>query len=125
MMNRLQIIALKIAKKKKEPLTIFEKVFDEFKSDVKKYEKNKAELAISALKTTLNADLKKAGYEAELSISLGKFRGHYFVTSAKILISDAMTDKQVEKLLAYMIATYSPKFKYKGMEDDKHKFNIR
>lgn len=117
-------MAYRIAKKKAEPETLFEKTFVMVKQKSKEYSEKLAKDAVISIGLTLKNDFKSHGKNADVSVKLGKFRGHLFVTSAIILI-DSLTDNQVRNTLEHLISKYSPKYKYKGFEDGRHKFNIR
>lgn len=124
-MNRFQKIVLLIAKKSRKDKTVFEQVFFEFKSDVKKYEKEKALIAKERLKEILTKYFTSQGYDVEVKMALGKFRGHYYVSSAIILIDMILNQSDISKLEKYLQTYWSPKYRYKGMDEEKHKFNIR
>ena len=118
-------IVIKLAKEKARPATLFEGVFFDMKQDIKKYSDMKAKQAVISLQTTLKEGFSGQGYDCEVSLKLGKFRGHSFITSAILMIANKLNDKMINKILEYLIANYSPKYKYKGIEDGKHKFNVR
>ena len=126
MNKRYEKLAYLIAKKKAKPLTFFEQTFIEVKKQSKEYAEKLANKAIILITNTLKESFKKQGYHIEVSAKLGKFRGHLFVTSAIILLDDKLSQKEINGLLEYLITHYSPKYKYKGVDEDgKHKFNIR
>lgn len=81
--------------------------------------------AVTKLEGDLRSDLKAKGYEVEsLKISLGKFRGSYFVTSSKLYVK-VKADKDANDLLTHLKANYSHKFKLKSVDGAVAFFNVR
>jgi hypothetical protein len=80
---------------------------------------------LSKLEKKLKKDLADKGYEVEsLKISLAKFRGNYFVTSAKLYVK-MKANQKADDLLKHLVDTYSPKFKLKNTEGAIAFFNVR
>ena len=89
--------------------------------------KEKLELeARDSLKDSLIKDLSSRGYEvASVEISLGKYRGSRFVTSAKIRVK--VKDARDAKALVKVLQRYHPRYSLKSFDEQtkQAEYNIR
>jgi len=115
------------------PDDLFKGVFWDIKSKAKEYTDKQSEIAIQHIRNTMGRDLTGRGLQVgTLEVKLGKFKGHPYVTSAKLLVRDpnepfqGENDKRISKLLSYIQSKYSPKYKLKKViQDGTAEFNVR
>ena len=73
--------------------------------------------ALVSLQNTLIKDLQSRGVVVDdVKISLGKYRGSSFVTSAKLRVK-LKSEDAANNLLIYLKGRYSPKYKMKNMTE--------
>lgn len=108
---------------------MFKDKINEVKERAKKLKQEGSKKAVAEMEQILRKDLASKGFQAEVSLKLSKFRGSPFVTSGIILISKPVftdvNDKMILKLLSYLQEKYSPKYRFKGIDNGITKFNIR
>lgn len=76
------------------------------------------------LQKNLIKDLKGRGYDVvSVEISLGKYRGSRFVTSAKVRVN--AKDARDAKALVKVLQHYHPRYSLKSFEDGVAVYNIR
>jgi len=101
------------------------------KEKVKEISKGMMLKTINKVQAELSSDLASKGFGIELaSLKVGSFRGHAYITSAKVEVRGKPefkdeNDSRLLTLLKYLQDVYSPKFKLKGVEGGVGKFNIR
>jgi len=82
--------------------------------------------AANELQNELSQDLASKGLTVDfLNISLGKFRGVSFITSAKLQVSGVKSQADSVRIAQYLQDEYSPKFKLKNYEGVVANYNIR
>jgi hypothetical protein len=126
-MDNLRIIN-KIARdilSKERPNTLFEQAFFDLRLKMKDLKHDAALKVIKKIEDSMRHDLIQQGYIVkDLELKIGSFRGSDYVTTAKTHIQ--MNDeKKANELATYMQQKYSPKFKFKGLENSIAEFNIR
>lgn len=111
----------------KESENLFKSTFSDIRSKAKKWKKEQSKLAVKYIRNTMIKELKNKGIDILfLKLSLGRYRGSHFITSAKLSIKCDSNEK-AEKVLNFLTNNYSPKFKLKDYdEEDKiAKYNVR
>ena len=116
-------IAELIAAVKERPTTLFEQYFFDVREQVKQLKQQKAIEGQKKLQDQILKDLSSKGKVKSVDLKLGRYRGSAFVTSCKVYMQ--LDDKNAKKMEMYLQKTYSPKFKFKGIEDGWAFFNIR
>ena len=100
LVQRIASISDKIAGKR--PDYLFKTFFYDINEKAKKYIDEQSKVAVKQIEDTLKKDLADSGYVGELYVKLGKFKGHPYITSAKIKVSakenEEFTDKDDEKV---------------------------
>ena len=111
----------------KRPDDLFGGVFFDIRQKAKDLKEKWSQEAKDKLQKTLIKDLKGKGVKiSSVKISLGKYRGSRFVTSAKITVV-LKDEKAAQGLLKYLQAKYSPKFKLKSFNEESGEafYNVR
>lgn len=122
-MDKLAIIDAVMKEAKKRPDDLFKAVFWDIAEKARDVMKLEGQKAVLYIKNTMMKDLKEKGYSVkELDIKLGFFRGHPYITSAPVSMTGV---KDNDKVLGYLVAKYSPKYKFKGEVDGVSTFNLR
>jgi hypothetical protein len=131
-LRELRAVALLAARKPKEvPTTLFEKTFYDIREAAKRYKEEQSQKARLSFIQTVTDDLTKNGlHVVSFDVSLGKYKGSRFVTSAKLFVrfgTETVKPNQsgIKNLEAYLQAAYSPKFHYKSFTDGTAFFNVR
>ena len=128
MIDRINRIATRILAKSR-PDTLFEQAFFDMNERIKEMRKKRGDEIVAGLQKRLEGDFRKRGYKFDVSVKLGSFRGHPYVTSAIVNLQAKKPfgdgDGRVDDILSYLQKTYSPKYKFKGIKDGVAKFNIR
>lgn len=109
------------------PSDMFGALFFDLREKAKQLKEQWSQEAKIKIETELGNDLKAKGYKIKsLELSLGKYRGSRFVTSAKLTVV-VKSEKETQKLLGYLQSKYSPKFKIKGFSPDtgEASYNVR
>ena len=112
-------------------LPLFKQMFSDIRKKIKSIKQDMSEKAVVKIAKKLKKDLIDKGYTVKsISIKLGRFRGHQYITSAKLFIANKkqfkdINDKKVVELLDYLKSNYSQKFKLKSVEDGIAHFNVR
>jgi hypothetical protein len=134
-MNKIASDLIKLAKgiiSNKRPEDIFKGTFFDINQEAKDFVTEKSKEAIVKIQNALKSDLESKGLKViELNMSMGKFKGHPYVSTAKLSVQ--ATGKKIEKddvrvktLLDYLVKKYSPKYMLKEVTDDGTAiFNIR
>ena len=129
MMNRFDRMAGRVAfyvLAKERPDDMFGAAFFDLRLKVKDLKEKWSQQAKDFLQATLLKDLKDSGLEVlSVDVSLGKYKGSRFVTSAKVKVVIG-TDKRAKELAAYL-QKYSPKYVLKSFDPDTKaaEYNIR
>ena len=128
MRNRIEKIAVRVAFRlltaKERPQDEFGGTFFDIRQKVKGLKEELSQKAKDSLQKELTEDLKDKGYEVvSVGISLGKYRGSHFITSAKVSVRVKLNQQANE--LAKHLQKYSPKFSLKSLEDGIALYNIR
>jgi DNA primase catalytic subunit len=110
---------------KDRPNTLFEQAFFDLRIKMKDLKHDAAEKILKRLEKTLKEDLisKKVDVK-DLDMKLGAFRGSNFITSSKLHVI-MRSEEDAQRLAKYLQETFSPKFKFKKLEDGIAEFNIR
>jgi len=126
--KRLEFIAARVAFRvltaKERPQDEFGGTFFDVRQKAKGYKEKLSQEAKESLQSELVADLKDRGYEVvSVVLSLGKYRGSHFVTSAKVSVK-VKSDKQANELAGHL-QKYNPKYTLKELKDGVATYNIR
>jgi len=110
---------------KDKPKTLFEQSFYNLRNEIKDLKHDAAEKILKHLEKTLREDLisKKVDVK-DLDMKLGAFRGSNFITSSKLYVT-MRSEEDAQRLAKYLQEKFSPKFKFKKLEDGIAEFNIR
>ena len=104
--------------------TVFDSAFSVLRQKARDFKDDLEQKAQDFLQKKLINDLKGRGYEdISVEISLGKYRGSRFVTSAKVHAK--MKDEKTAKALVKVLQNYHPNFSLKSYEDGIAFYNIR
>jgi len=110
-------VAFSILTAKDRPDDLFAGVFFDIREKTKKMKKDLSDKAQNSLSNTLIKDLNSKGVKPEdFKLSLGQYRGSKFVTSAKFK-AKMKDQKAADRLLEYLQARYSPKYKLKNVSE--------
>jgi len=114
----------------KRPEHMFKALFYDIKEKAKSFTNEQAEKAIQHIDKALKDDLTRMGFRGTADVKLGKFKGHPYVSVAKLKIEakppfSGEDDERVKKLLNYLQKKYSPKFKFKSVKGGVATFNVR
>lgn len=110
---------------KERPSDMFGAVFFDIREKAKALKSQWENQAIETIQKDMADDLKGGGIEVvELKISLGRYRGSRFVTSAK-LRAKVKSQEKADKLLTHLQTKYSPKYQLKTFEDGVAEYNVR
>jgi len=129
MTERLERMALKVAfcvLAKGEPEGLFAQAFWQLRQKAKDLKEKWSLEAKESLQKSLLNDLTDKGYkDVTAELSLGKYKGSHFVTSARVSVNVG-TEEKAKKLAGYL-QRFSPKFVLKDFEKDTGvaSFNIR
>lgn len=127
--DRLNRIAGRIAfclMAKERPQDQFGGVFFDLRQKIKDLKKDWSEKAKDSLQKALQKDLQDKEYEViSIEMSLGRYRGSYFITSAKLAVKVDSDKKAVE--LAKDLQKYSLKYTLKNYDKESGiaEYNIR
>ena len=104
--------------------TVFDSAFSVLRQKARDFKDDLEQKAKDSLQKSLISDLKGRGYDdATVEISLGKYRGSRFVTSAKVHAK--VKDAREAKALVKVLQGYHPNFDLKSYEDGIAFYNIR
>ena len=112
---------------KQRPADMFGAVFFDLREKAKDLKEKWSQEAAVRLEKAVRADLEKKGVRVvSFDISLGKYRGSRFVTSAKLRAA-VEDEKKAEELAVYLRGKFSPKFKLKSFDEDSGEafYNVR
>jgi len=104
---------------------LFVDVIHDEKEKFKKLLNDEIDIEITKLEKKLKKDLASKGFKViSCDLKIGNFRGHPYITSAKMILEFKSNHN---KLLSYLQETYSDKFKLKNVDKDKNimTLNIR
>lgn len=105
---------------------VFGAAFSVVRQKARDYKDQLEEKAMNSLKDSLIKDLTDRGYEViSVDISLGKYRGSRFVTSAKVRVLS--NDMRQAKALVKELQRYHPHYSLKSFDEDtkQAEYNIR
>ena len=111
---------------KERPQDQFGGVFFDLRQKIKDLKKDWSEKAKDALQKDLQKDLQDKEYEVvSIEMSLGRYRGSYFITSAKLAVK-VDSDKKAAELAKYL-QKYSLKYTLKNYDKESGiaEYNIR
>ena len=127
MTGRLERMALKVAfcvLAKDRPDDLFGQAFFDLRLKAKELKEKWSQEAKESLQKALLDDLTDKGYKGVTAeLSLGKYKGSHFVTSARVNVNVGTEDKA--KKLAGYLQRFSPKFVLKDFSDGVASYNIR
>jgi hypothetical protein len=104
---------------------MFKDELSDARKEAKKLVQKLSREKLGEMEDKLLKDVKSKGYDVQsLKMSLGKFRGNYFITSAKLAVK-VKADKDANDLLKHLQDTYSEKFKLKSVDGAIAHFNVR
>ena len=112
-------------------LGMFKSAFADIRKKINEIKGKMSDEAVTKLTTQLEKALNGKGLTIQLlSVKLGKFRGHPYITSAKIEVTNTppfmdVEDEKLVELLDWLKTEWSPKFKIKSVADGVAKFNVR
>jgi hypothetical protein len=126
--NRIERIATRVAFRlltaKERPQDEFGGTFFDIRQKVNGLKEELSQKAKDSLQKELTEDLKDKGYEVvSVAVSLGKYRGSHFITSAKVSVK--VKSSQQANELAKHLQKYSPKYTLKSLENGIAFYNIR
>ncbi len=122
-----EVVAASLFRAKARPSDLFGAVFFDVREKAKKLKEDWSQKAGQKLESDLAKDLRASGLQvSEVKLSLGKYRGSRFVTSAKIRVK-VEDEKQADELLKYLQGKYSPKYKLKSFDSESGEafYNVR
>ncbi len=103
---------------------IFGAAFSALREKARDYKDGLEQSARDSLQKTLIKDLREKGYDVvSVEISLGKYRGSRFVTSAKVTVR--LKDEKDAKILVKELQRYHSNYSLKTFEDGVALYNIR
>jgi len=103
---------------------LFHSVFQDIREKIKGLKEELSQKAKDSLQKELTEDLKDKGYDVvSVAVSLGKYRGSHFITSAKVSVK--VKSSQQANELAKHLQKYSPKYALKDFSNGIATFNIR
>ena len=129
-MDRYAFIADRVAREfeaKSRPADMFGAVFFDLREKASDLKEKWSQKAGVSLEKALLADLRAKGVPiGSFKLSLGKYRGSRFVTSAKLTVK-VKDEEAAEKLAVYLRGKFSPKFKLKSFTDESGEafYNVR
>lgn len=112
---------------KDRPSDMFGAVFFDIREKARALKSQWEDQALETIQKDMADDLKDSGIEVvELKISLGRYKGSRFVTSAKIKVK-AKTKEKTDELLTHLQTKYSPKYQLKTFDVDvgEAEYNVR
>ena len=121
------VVASLLLEAKDRPSDLFGALFFDIREKAKKLKDSWEEKAGKQAEQALRKDLKARNVPiVDFKLSLGKYRGSRFVTSAKLSVR-VKTEKEAQNLLKYLQSKYSPKFKLKNFNEDEGvaSYNVR
>lgn len=103
---------------------IFDAAFSALREKARDYKDGLEQAARESLQKSLIKDLTDRGYEViSAEISLGKYRGSRFVTSAKIRVR--VKDRATAKGLVEVLRRYHPRYSLKSLDGGEAEYNFR
>ena len=104
----------------KKPKTLFDTATKEVKNEVKEILNQKMIQLSQKLADKLTSDLTEQGYTVvePITSSLGKFKGHPYISNMKIKIQKDGVDWN--NVLNVLNTTYSHKFKLKSVDEENN-----
>lgn len=109
---------------KDEPEDLFGSVFFKLRQKSKDLKEKWSQEAKAFLQKNLISDLTDRGHEVvSAELSLGKYRGSHFITSAKLAVK-VKSEGEAKKLAGYLLR-FSPKYNLKEVINGIATFNIR
>ena len=105
--------------------TVFDSAFSVLRQKARDFKDDLEQKAKNSLQNSLIKDLKGRGYDdVSVEISLGKYRGSRFVTSAKVHVK--VKDEKEAKALVKVLQRYHPGYSLKEIDESGMAFfNIR
>ena len=105
--------------------TVFDSAFSVLRQKSRDFKEDLEQKAKESLQNKLINDLKGRGYEdAVVEISLGKYRGSRFVTSAKVRVK--VKDAREAKALVKVLQQYHSRYSLKEIDESGiASYNIR
>lgn len=122
-----EVVAASLLFGAQRPSDLFGATFFDIRQKAKDLKEDWSQKAKTKLEKALKADMKaKKVPVSSFQISLGKYRGSRFVTSAKLRVK-MKDEKSAQNLLKYLQSKFSPKFKLKNYDSDSGEayFNVR
>jgi len=116
---------------KQRPATLFKQVFFDIREQAKKWKEEASQDAAKKMSEQLGKDLADKGYQVQVDLKLGKYKGSRFVTTAKVILTakepfTGPDDTRLLKILNHLQTRYSPKYQFKGLNPQGSAlFNIR
>ena len=111
---------------KGRPEDFFGAAFFDLREKAKALKEKWSQEAKDHLSSTLRKDLEEMGLRVEsVEVSLGKYKGSRFVTSAKVRVE--VESEKKAKALAEHLLRYSPKYVFKSWDSETKiaEYNIR
>jgi hypothetical protein len=103
---------------------IFDAAFSALRQKAKDYKDGLEQSARESLQKSLIKCLTDRGYEViSVDISLGKYRGSRFVTSAKVKVR--VKDRATAKGLVEVLRQYHPRYALKSLDNGEAEYNFR
>jgi hypothetical protein len=126
--NRFERIAVRVAFRlltaKERPQDEFAGRFFDIRKKINGLKEELSQKAKDSLQKELTEDLKDKGYDVvSVAVSLGKYRGSHFITSAKVSVR--VKSSQQANELAKHLQKYSPKYALKDFSNGIAFYNIR
>lgn len=121
----IEVVAASLFLAVSRPSDLFGGMFFDIRQKAKDLKEGWSQEAKVKLEKAVRDDLKSKSITVNsFDISLGKYRGSRFVTSAKLKVK-LKDEKAAQKLLSYLQSKFSPKFKLKSFSDGEAFFNVR
>lgn len=109
------------------PSDLFGATFFDLREKMRAMKTDLEDKARSTLEGILRKDVTGQGFTvSELKVSLGKYRGSQFITSAKLIVVTG-TETKARKLEEHLVAKYSPKYSLKNFDrsSGEAEYNVR
>jgi len=123
-----EVVAVSFFLAKERPSDLFGAVFFDIREKAKKLKTQWEDQAVTGIQRALIEDLtKNRGLSVvDFKLSLGKYRGSRFVTSAKLKVK-VDTEQQAQELLKHLQTKFSPKYKLKNFDSESGvaSYNVR
>jgi hypothetical protein len=129
MAERIEKMSIRVAFSvlaKDRPDDLFGAAFFDLRQKAKDLKEKWSQEAKESLQNSLISSLKEDGYNVvSAELSLGKYRGSHFVTSAKLSVK-VKSEGEAKKLAGYL-QRFSPKYNLKAYDRDSGvaSYNIR